>query len=389
MCAQDLKPSNLLFSPRGCLKLGDFGLARVHSTLNKPSDAAAGTLATAAGGSAVAAAAVSSSPLSAAPFSPSPLSAAPFSPSPASSSDDSGRHSPHVGGAAGVYSHEVATRWYRSPELLFGSRRYGFGVDTWAVGAMMFELLNAFGPLFAGHNDIDQLYRVLRVTGSPTAENWPGHEALPDWGKIEFPALAPTPLRELCHPQTNALAIDLMERLLTLDPARRWTASQALAHPWFDEIRPSAVAAASAAPSVSASSPTTEASPSASPGPRSAMDPDHDAAESESRQWHEEEFMELAAFPALAKRFLEGRDAEAANAAAVVAGNAATAASKLASPPPLSPSSQLRSLHLTGLEWTPTRSASGPLLRALGHLPRHVSVAGLARPATLNEICSC
>lgn len=360
--AQDLKPSNLLFSPRGCLKLGDFGLARVHATLNKPSDAA---------GLSAAAAGLSSSPLSAMCASPSPLSAA------SSSADDSGRHSPNVGGASGVYSHEVATRWYRSVELLYGSRRYGFGVDNWACGAMLFELLNASGPLFAGQNDIDQLYRVLRVTGSPTPENWPGHETLPDWGKIEFPFLPPTPLRDLCHPTTSAQAVDLMERLLTLDPARRWTATQALAHPWFDEIRPptKAVTAAAAA---SPSSPNATAAPS-------------DDLDAESRCWHEEEFMELAAFPSLAKQFLEQRDAEpVAGAAQSAAPNAtAAAASKSASPAPLSPSSQLRALHLSGVEWTPTRSLSGPLLRALGQLPRHVSVAGLARPASLDDICSC
>lgn len=32
-------------------------------------------------------------------------------------------------------------RWYRSPELLFGARMYGVGVDMWAVGCILAELL--------------------------------------------------------------------------------------------------------------------------------------------------------------------------------------------------------------------------------------------------------
>lgn len=32
-------------------------------------------------------------------------------------------------------------RWYRAPELLFGARMYGVGVDMWAVGCILAELL--------------------------------------------------------------------------------------------------------------------------------------------------------------------------------------------------------------------------------------------------------
>lgn len=45
------------------------------------------------------------------------------------------------------YSHQVATRWYRAPELLYGSRDYTPAVDLWAVGCIFVELLNRC-PLF-------------------------------------------------------------------------------------------------------------------------------------------------------------------------------------------------------------------------------------------------
>lgn len=104
-----MKPANLLFSPTGILKLGDFGLARVHDEEQK---------------------------------------------------------------AKYPMSHEVATRWYRAPELLFGGRHYGNAVDLWAVGCIFAELLN-HSPLFPGENDIDQLYRVLQCLGTPDPKQWP------------------------------------------------------------------------------------------------------------------------------------------------------------------------------------------------------------------------
>ena len=84
------------------------------------------------------------------------------------------------------YSHEVATRWYRPPELLYGARHYGAAADMWAVGCIYGELLN-HSPVFAGEHDIDQLGRVVAIMGTPQPDSWPGLLTLPDYGKISFP----------------------------------------------------------------------------------------------------------------------------------------------------------------------------------------------------------
>jgi len=47
----------------------------------------------------------------------------------------------------------VATRWYRSPELLLGDN-YGKEVDIWAVGCIMGEISDG-DPLFPGESEID------------------------------------------------------------------------------------------------------------------------------------------------------------------------------------------------------------------------------------------
>ena len=59
---------------------------------------------------------------------------------------DFGLARPHDGGERPVYTHTVATRWYRAPELLYGARSYGPGVDMWAVGLVFAEMIGGCVP---------------------------------------------------------------------------------------------------------------------------------------------------------------------------------------------------------------------------------------------------
>ena len=83
-------------------------------------------------------------------------------------------------------SHQVATRWYRAPELLYGAKYYDYGVDVWSAGTIIGELFS-FSPLFPGQSDIEQLWCIIRVLGTPTIQNWPQLTSLPDYKKIQFP----------------------------------------------------------------------------------------------------------------------------------------------------------------------------------------------------------
>ena len=69
-----------------------------------------------------------------------------------------------------VFTDYVATRWYRAPEILLGSTSYTYGVDIWAVGCILGELLNG-KPIFPGSSTMNQLDRILEVTGRPSAED--------------------------------------------------------------------------------------------------------------------------------------------------------------------------------------------------------------------------
>lgn len=82
--SQDIKPANLLINEHDVLKIADFGLARLYNP------------------------------------------------------EESRK----------CYSPQVATRWYRAPEILWGTQIYGSSIDMWAVGCVFAEMLRGV-PLFA------------------------------------------------------------------------------------------------------------------------------------------------------------------------------------------------------------------------------------------------
>merc|ERR1712093_323537 len=112
---RDMKPSNLLLNSECLMKVADFGLAR---SLLKPIN---GTL------------------------------------------DDPD------GPGAPILTDYVATRWYRAPEILLGSTRYGKAVDLWSLGCIFGEML-AGKPLFQGSSTLNQLERICEIVGRPSPD---------------------------------------------------------------------------------------------------------------------------------------------------------------------------------------------------------------------------
>ncbi|XP_030323588.1 cyclin-dependent kinase 7 isoform X3 [Calypte anna] len=128
-----------------------------------------------------------------------------------------------------VYTHQVVTRWYRAPELLFGARMYGVGVDMWAVGCILAELLLRM-PFLPGDSDLDQLTRIFETLGTPTEEQWPGMTSLPDY--VAFKSFPGMPLQHIFCAAGDDL-LSLLQGLFTFNPCTRVTATQALKQKYF------------------------------------------------------------------------------------------------------------------------------------------------------------
>eukprot|EP00755_Sulcionema_specki_P012317 Sspe_Gene.51101::Locus_28393_Transcript_1_1_Confidence_1.000_Length_1214::g.51101::m.51101/K02206/CDK2; cyclin-dependent kinase 2 len=106
-----------------------------------------------------------------------------------------------------AYTHEVVTLWYRAPEILMGSKEYSPGVDTWSIGCIFVEMARR-QPLFPGDCEIDELYNIFRLLGTPNESLWPGVTALPDY-KEEFPKWNPTPVSTWCN-KIDSVGLDLL-----------------------------------------------------------------------------------------------------------------------------------------------------------------------------------
>ncbi|KAH0516556.1 Cyclin-dependent kinase 7 [Microtus ochrogaster] len=128
-----------------------------------------------------------------------------------------------------AYTHQVVTRWYRAPEILFGARMYGVGVDMWAVGCILAELLLRV-PFLPGDSDLDQLTRIFETLGTPTEEQWPDMCSLPDY--VTFKSFPGIPLQHIFIAAGDDL-LDLIQGLFLFNPCARITASQALKTKYF------------------------------------------------------------------------------------------------------------------------------------------------------------
>ncbi|XP_006864154.1 PREDICTED: serine/threonine-protein kinase MAK [Chrysochloris asiatica] len=129
------------------------------------------------------------------------------------------------------YTDYVSTRWYRAPEVLLRSSIYSSPIDVWAVGSIMAELYT-LRPLFPGTSEVDEIFKICQVLGTPKKSDWPEGYQLASSMNFRFPQCVPINLKTLI-PNASSEALQLMTHMLNWDPKKRPTASQALKHPYF------------------------------------------------------------------------------------------------------------------------------------------------------------
>ena len=127
------------------------------------------------------------------------------------------------------YSPNVVSIWYRAPELLFGVHYYDLAIDIWSAGCIIAEMTTGL-PLFKGDSDVDQLHKIFSILGTPDPE------AAKKLGDIStFETYQPKDLREVLKCDDQYL-IDLITKMLAIDPAKRITVQEALEHPFFNDL---------------------------------------------------------------------------------------------------------------------------------------------------------
>lgn len=132
-------------------------------------------------------------------------------------------------------THEVVTLWYRPPEILLGKKRYSGACDVWGIGCILAETATK-DPFVAGDSEINQLFQIYRILGTPNRSIWSEVEDLPNWTPI-CPQWKKKDLSEELEYKLDADGVDLLAKTLIYCPKQRITAKRMLVHCWFDEIR--------------------------------------------------------------------------------------------------------------------------------------------------------
>jgi len=176
---RDLKPSNLLLNSECHLKIADFGLARSVEFMEDETNEA---------------------------------------------------------GAQGtVLTDYVATRWYRAPEILLGSPDYTKGVDVWSVGCILAEMLIQ-EPLFPGDSTLDQLAKIMEVTGLPDSQTVKCINAPDASAVLSGITVAEHSSFEERLPKAKDQTLDIIVKLLDFNPTNRLSIQGALEHPYVEQF---------------------------------------------------------------------------------------------------------------------------------------------------------
>ena len=153
------------------------------------------------------------------------------------------------------YNVRVASRYFKAPELLLDYSYYDYGVDMWSVGCIMAGILFGRHPFFHGRDNVDQLCRIVTVTGTDELYRYTTKYAISIPDDIQHKLNSNSRSLQASHRGWEALAagsgsgsggggrglrsgvaLDLLSRLLLIDHQQRATVDEALAHLYFAHL---------------------------------------------------------------------------------------------------------------------------------------------------------
>jgi casein kinase II subunit alpha len=136
-------------------------------------------------------------------------------------------------------SSHVATRMFKAPELLLDYPYHDYGIDLWALGITFAFILFGKSIIGCGDDDKDQLQNVADLVGGEAIVKYAESLGV----KLESHCIDDLMLRgrKGLRQRLEKLrsvpedAVDLLEKMLTVDHRKRINAMEALKHPFLSE----------------------------------------------------------------------------------------------------------------------------------------------------------
>jgi cyclin-dependent kinase len=132
------------------------------------------------------------------------------------------------------FRNDVVSLWYRAPDILLGNENYERSVDMWSVGCIFAEMV--LGTiLFKGFSEKEQVRKIFEILGTPTEKTYPMYMEYSEWKKETWEVYHPQDLKKFL-PTLSDDGLDLLKKLLELDPEKRILSADALQHPFFKDL---------------------------------------------------------------------------------------------------------------------------------------------------------
>ena len=132
------------------------------------------------------------------------------------------------------FRNDVVSLWYRAPDILLGNEEYERSVDMWSIGCIFAEMVNG-SIIFKGFSEKEQVRKIFEILGTPTEKTYPMYMGYAEWKMDNWEVYYGTGL-EKTLPTLDKDGLDLLKKLLELDPEKRILSTEALEHPFFKDL---------------------------------------------------------------------------------------------------------------------------------------------------------
>lgn len=141
--------------------------------------------------------------------------------------------------SSGITEEDISSNPYMAPELLLGANRYTQQSDIWTL-ACLFAHLMIGKPFFSGRDRKSKMRAIFKIVGSSSSSNYKDAQTYPYYDTCKtdkkYKSGVEKALRYMfkdseANADSYACILQLLEKMLVLDPRKRMSALDALEHP--------------------------------------------------------------------------------------------------------------------------------------------------------------